>query len=133
MEKTLFAQTAEIKGKDAADSFTASFQFTPTEEKLKQTRGSLFFLSQVKAPSLEKALPINRELFEFFRGRFYTGVGSNLKALEEALDHLKEFLKNREMQAEILVATLWGSVLYVAKTGSVGLLLARNRKRGRFR
>ena len=125
MEKTLFAQTAEIKGKDAADSFTASFQFTPTEEKLKQTRGSLFFLSQVKAPSLEKALPINRELFEFFRGRFYTGVGSNLKALEEALDHLKEFLKNREMQAEILVATLWGSVLYVAKTGSVGLLLAR--------
>jgi len=126
MEKTLFAQTAEVKGKEAASTFTSTFQFVPTEENLKQTRGSLFFLSQVKVPSEEKASPLNRQLFEIFRGKFYAGAGSNLRALEEALENLKEFLKEQEIEADVLVATLWGSVLYVAKTGSVRLFLARS-------
>ena len=125
MEKTLFAQTAEIRGKTAAKLFTATFQLAPSEERLKQTRGTLFFLSQVEADSENQGLSLGRELFENFKEAFYQGVGSNLKALEVALENLKASLRQREIKGEAIAATLWGSVLYVAKTGNTGLFLAR--------
>jgi len=125
MEKTLFAQAAEIRGKAAPGVFAFTFQTAPSEEKLKQTRGTLFSLIQVEAESEDKGLSLGRELFENLKESFYQGSGSNLKALEGALESLKENLKQREIKGEVIAATLWGSVLYVAKSGNTGLVLAR--------
>ncbi|OGY26693.1 MAG: hypothetical protein A2Z11_01940 [Candidatus Woykebacteria bacterium RBG_16_43_9] len=125
MEKTLFAQTGEIRGKKSPGLFTASFQFTPEDEHLNQTRGSLFFLAHVKGDSEDKNLSSARSIFGSFREKFYTTGGSNLKALEETIDFLKEDLSQKGIEADVMAANLWGSVLYVAKLGGGGFLLVR--------
>src|SRR3972149_5985865 len=126
MEKTLFAQTGEIRGKKSSDSLTLSFQFSPAEDHLKQTRGMLFFLVQLKVAIEEKGMTEAKEIFDAFRNKFYAIAGGNLKALKETIDFLKDELKRRGLEADILAANLWGSVVYLGKMGSGEFILVRN-------
>jgi len=125
MEKSLFAQAGEIRGKKDEVSLTATFQFTPSEEHLKQTRGTLFFLIWLKEEASDKALTDSRHLFEAFKDKFYAGVGSNLKALELAAEDLKNLIGQSGTTAGFVAANLWGSVLYLAKFGGTGVILVR--------
>ena len=126
MEKTLFAQTGEIRGKKSSDHLTLSFQYSPAEDHLKQTRGMLFFLVQVKIAIEEKGMTEAKEIFDTFRNKFYAIAGGNLKALEETIDFLKDELRRRGLEADILAANLWGSVVYLGKMGRGGFILVRN-------
>lgn len=126
MEKTLFSQTSEVRGKQKEGHFTTSFQFYPEEEVVKQTRGSLFFLISSKEVSRDKALGVAKGVFDSFKEKFYTAEGSNLKALEEVADFIKSNLKQAGVSVDLLVANLWGSVLYVTKIGDAGVLLVRD-------
>jgi len=121
----LFAQTGEIRGKKQQGAVSASFQFTPEQEQLRQMRGNLFFLVQIKGDSDDKSLGTARQLFTGFKDKFYAAAGSNLKAIEEAVDYLKGLVKQQGLEADVAVANLWGSVLYVAKIGEAGLILVR--------
>ncbi len=125
MEKTLFAQTGEIKGKSSQSFQTFSFQYTPEEDPLRQMKGTLFLLVQVKEGSEEKNQALASQLFVTFKERFYSAAGSNLKVLEEALDLVKEFIKQQGAEVDLAAANLWGSVLYIAKLGDAGAILIR--------
>lgn len=126
MEKTLFAQTGEIRGKKSNDHLTLSFQYSPAEDHLKQTRGMLFLLIQVKIAIEEKGMTEAKEIFDAFRSKFYSIAGGNLKALEETIDFIKDELKRRGLEADILAANLWGSVVYLGKLGGGGFILVRD-------
>jgi hypothetical protein len=126
MEKTLFAQTGEIKGKKPQGYQTFNFQYTPEEETLRQMRGTLFFLVGIKGVSEVKAGASARQIFTSFKEKFYSAAGSNLKVLEEALDLAREFIKQGGMQVDLVAANLWGSVLYIAKLVEAGAILARS-------
>jgi len=125
MEKSLFAQVAEIRGKKSAGLSTFSFQFTPEGEQLKQMKGSLFLLVSLKDTDQDKALGKARELFASFKDKFYAEVGSNLRALEESLDYANSIIKQNTLITDLVVANLWGSVLYVGKLGEAGIILVR--------
>ena len=126
MEKTLFAQTGEIKGKSSQSFQTLSFQYTPEENPLRQMKGTLFFLVQVKEGSGEKSQALAKQLFVTFKERFYSAAGSNLKVLEEALDLVKELIKQQGAEVDVAAANLWGSILYIAKLGDAGAILIRD-------
>ncbi|MCH7541580.1 hypothetical protein IH981_02250, partial [Patescibacteria group bacterium] len=126
MDKSLFTQTGEIRGKKSTSASTFSFQFHPDDEELKLTRGDLFFLSQVKETDAKKADSFARSLYTIFKDTFYQAVGSNLKGMEEALEAVGEAIKQQGGSANIVAANLWGSVLYVARVGEAGVFLVRD-------
>ncbi|MDP2720370.1 MAG: hypothetical protein Q8O75_00195 [bacterium] len=128
MEKTLFAQAGEIRGKSEEGFFTTSFQFTPEQEEARQTRGSVFFLIHLKKSTEDASLASARNVFASFKDKFYTATGSNLKALEEAIDVVKEALKTSGLEGDFVAANLWGSVLYLAKIGDAGVILVRDKQ-----
>jgi hypothetical protein len=128
MEKSLFAQTGEIKGKQEEGHQTASFQFIPGEENLKETRGNLFALIEIRGTPTDKALQEARGIFAGLKDTFYGASGNNLKALEEALLAFEKAKKEKGLKAEIVTSVLWGSVLYVGKVGSGSVILIRKNK-----
>lgn len=128
MEKTLFGQTGEIRGRKVSGERSTSFSFTPEDTQLSQTRGRILFLVNVKGPSEEKNLAEARSIFANFKNKFYSASGSNLKALEDTLDFTRNDLRVKRIEADVLVANLWGSVLYVGKMGNGGFLLVRSGK-----
>ena len=127
MDKTLFAQTGEIRGKKSTGVFTFNFQFSPNDPELKQTKGDLFFLAQLRAASEDKASASAHSLYSLFKDRFYQTSGTNLKTMEEALDTAVEAVKQQDINGALVVANLWGSVLYIAKFGDAGVFLVRNK------
>lgn len=125
----MFSQTSEIRGKKEDGAATFTFQSTPDEEELKQTRGSLFFLIALAGDQPEdKKLILARQLFDSFKNYFYTASGSNLKVLEEALNQFSASLKQQALKADLVIGNLWGSVLYVTKLGDTGVVLVRDGK-----
>ena len=124
----MFGQTGEIRGRKVSGERSTSFSFTPEDTQLSQTKGRILFLVNVKGPSEEKNLAEARSIFATFKNKFYSASGSNLKALEDTLDFTKDDLKAKQVEADILVANLWGSVLYVGKMGKGGFLLVRGGK-----
>jgi hypothetical protein len=126
MEKSLFAQVGEIHGKKQEGTFSTSFQYTPTDERLKQLRGMVFALVEVKAESEDKGLAVSKGIFDSFKTAFFEATGSNLKAMEEAVDSVKEAIDKDGVAAQLLIACLWGSVLYIGRTGDSSLFLARD-------
>lgn len=128
MEKSLFAQAGEIKGKEKEGFLSQTFQYTPSDEGQKKLRGSLFAHLEIKTEPREKAEKDSKLIFESFKSRFYASTGNNLRVLEGVLDSFEGFLKKEGSHASIVVAVLWGSVLYVGKVGDGGVLLSRNGK-----
>ena len=92
MEKTLFAQVGEIHGKNQEGVFSSTFQYTPTDEHLKQLRGMTLALVEVKSESEDKGLVAGRGILDLFKNTFYKASGSNLKAMEEAMPLIKKIL-----------------------------------------
>ena len=128
MKETLFSQSGEIRGAQVQGELSTSFSFTPKDAQQRQTKGIITFLVNVKSPSQEKNLAWAKSIFASFENKFYSFAGSNLKALEDALDFIKDDLRVKGVEADILVANLWGSVLYVGKMGKGGFLLVRDGK-----
>src|SRR3972149_5711784 len=123
MDKTLFAQTGDIRGTKSQDTLTVSFQFTPEDDHLAQTRGRLFLLIRVKGAVEDNTRAFAQSIYTLFKEKFYTIGGSNLKALAETIDFIKANFNQKGVSADILAANLWGSVLYLAKLGKGGFLL----------
>lgn len=129
MDKALFNQVGEVKGEvsDSADSF--SFQFTPQNENLRRTRGSLFTLVTIigKADSkIDKA----KAYYHAFQSSYYAkATGSIINGLSETLDHVeKEFARKEgeeEVKYSLVAAVFWGAVLYLAKIGSNSVFVSR--------
>ena len=128
MEKTLFGQTGEIRGRQVPGERSTIFSFSPEDSQQSQTKGNILFLVNVKGTSQEKNLAEARSIFATFKNKFYAVAGSNLKALEDTLDFITDDLKAKQVEADILVANLWGSVLYLGKMGKGGFLLIRDGK-----
>ena len=126
MEKSLFSQAGEIKGKQREGYFTLFFQHSPSEENLKELRGSLFSVLEIKADSREQAQTEANQFFTGFRNTYHQASGNNLKALDEALTFFENLRKQQNAQVEIVVAVLWGSVAYIGKIGSGSVVLIRN-------
>ena len=124
----MFGQTGEIQGLKVRGELSVSFGFTPTDAEQNQTKGSIFVLLNIKGADEEKNLAWARSIFATFKNKFYTVAGSNLKVLEDSLDFVKDDLRVKGVEADILVANLWGSVLYVGKMGKGGFLLVRGGK-----
>ena len=78
MDKTLFAQTGEIRGKKSTDTFSFNFQFSPDDPEQKQTKGDLFFLAQLREASEGKASASARSLFSLFQDTLYQNSWTNL-------------------------------------------------------
>ena len=126
MEKSLFSQAGEIKGKQREGYFTLFFQHSPSEENLKELRGSLFSVLEIKADSREQAQTEANRFFTGFRNTYYQASGNNLKALDEALTFFESLRRQQNAQVEIVVAVLWGSVAYIGKVGDGSVVLIRN-------
>lgn len=132
MEKALFNQVGEVKGKviESEDSF--SFQFTPQNENLKRTRGALFTLVTVHGEAEDK-IEKAKAYYHSFQSSYYAkATGSIINGLSETLDHVeKEFSK---MEAEdgvtfsLVAAVFWGAVLYLAKSGTNCVFVSRSGK-----
>ncbi len=118
----MFAQVEEIRSREK-DPSADTFQFTPKEQHFKELRGSLFVFIKNQSGE-EAALSKNQALFQSLKEKFYGGSGSNLKALEEAIDAVKNEIGN----SSFVAAVLWGSVLYLAKSGSGEAVLVRDGK-----
>src|SRR5437868_4710280 len=118
MEKTLYNQVGGIKGKETENQDSFSFQFTPQNENLKRTRGSLFSLVTVLGSATEK-LEKAKGFYHAFQSSYYAkSSGSIIKSLSDTLDQIDlEFNKEGEVKFSLTAAVLWGSVLYLAKLG----------------
>ena len=86
----------------------------------------LFSLISLKKDQEDKAISTSRQLSAVFKDKFYTNPGSNLKALEAALETLKTTVAQQNISVNFVAANLWGSVLYVTKLGETGVVLVRD-------
>jgi len=120
MEKSLLAQIEEIRSGEK-DLTVDTFQYTPTDQHLKELRGSLFGFIKNHLEE-EQNFSKNQDLFQALKDNFYAAKGSNLKALEEAVDQLEGQIKD----VDFVAAVLWGSVLYLAKIGQGEVVLIRD-------
>ncbi|HEY4694471.1 MAG TPA: hypothetical protein VIH52_00740 [Candidatus Nanoarchaeia archaeon] len=128
-EKSLFNQVGEVKGKSAEGEESFSFQFTPQNENLKRTRGSLFTLVIVEGKGedrYEKA----KAYYHAFQGSYYAkAAGSIISSLGETLDQLEAAKKEDEgLKYSLVAAVLWGAVLYLARDGKNGVWVSRGEK-----
>ncbi len=131
MAKNQFNQVGEVKGKPGVDQEAFSFQFTPQNENLRRTRGSLFTLVNLKGKTdepFEKA----KTFYHAFQSSYYAKVnGSIINSLSETVDQLeKDFAKkeNEILEYSLVAAVLWGAVLYLVKSGSGGVWISRGEK-----
>ncbi len=132
MEKALFNQVGEVKGQigEAEDSF--SFQFTPQNENLKRTRGSLFTLVTVYGKT-ESRLEKAKAYYHSFQSSYYAkAAGSIINGLSETLDHVEKEFSEKEstegLKFSLVAAVFWGAVLYLAKSGSSSVFVSRSGK-----
>lgn len=127
MDKTLYNQVGEIKGKISEKEDSFSFQFTPQNENLRATRGALFSLVTVQTEDPKRSEKA-ASFYQAFQSSYYAkSNGSIIKGLSDTLDSVdKEF--NQKAEAEkysLIAAVLWGSVLYLAKLGDCSVFIAR--------
>lgn len=133
MEKTLFNQVGEVKGKQSSKQDSFSFQFTPQNDNLKRTRGSLFTLVTVKGEAENKYEKAS-QLYQLFQSSYYAKAsGSVINSLSETLDHVQKEYVEKVSQEEklnfaLVAAVFWGSVLYIAKFADNLVYVARNGK-----
>jgi hypothetical protein len=132
MEKILYNQVGEIKGKEDKLQDSFSFQFTPQNENLKRTRGSLFSLVTVKGEDSDR-IGKATSFYQTFQSSYYAkSTGSIIKSLSDTLESVDQIFNKREaedsLSHSLITAVLWGSVLYLAKLGEGSVFIARGGK-----
>jgi len=136
MEKTLFKKVGEVKGKVSEKEESFSFQFTPQNENLKATRGSLFTLVTIESDEKEKSEKA-KSFYHAFQSSYYAKVsGSIVSSLSDTIDQINTDIIKKEAQAgtniSIIAAVFWNSILYLAKVGNNGVFVARGGKTKRL-
>lgn len=132
MEKTLYNQVGEVKGKLSEKEDSFSFQFTPQNENLKRTRGALFTLVSIETDEKEE-LEKAKAFYHAFQSNYYAKVsGSIINCLADTLDQIHTDIVKKEAQTgtniSMVAAVFWGSVLYLAKIGNSGVFVTRSGK-----
>ncbi len=131
MSKGRFNQVGEVKGKESENEESFSFQFTPQNDNLRSTRGSLFTLVTIKGKT-EGRFDKAKAYYHAFQSSYYAKVnGSIINGLAETLDQLeKDFVHkdDQELEYSLVAAVLWGAVLYLAKSGGSNVWICRGEK-----
>lgn len=132
MEKSLFNQVGEVKGASSEKEDSFSFQFTPQNENLKRTRGSLFTLVTIEG-KVENRYEKAKNIYHQFQSSYYAKAsGSILHGLSDTLEHLaKEGFKKEEeagVKVSLIAAVFWGTVVYLAKSGNGAVFVNRGDK-----
>ena len=132
MAKSLYTQLGELRGAEISDQSSFTHQFTPPSEELKTSRGSLYTLVTLQGETNEKRREIEKEIYQTFQSTYYSSsVGSNLSALEEALDEVEKYISDKSLtsgtsvQVDLVAAVLWGEALYLVKTQNPAVLFQR--------
>src|SRR3989344_1356024 len=132
MAKSLYTQVGELRGAEISDQLSFIHQFTPPSEELKTSRGSLYTLVTLQGETDEKRREIEKEIYQTFQSTYYSSsVGSNLSALEEALDEVEKYISDKSLtsgtsvQVDLVAAVLWGEALYLVKTQNPAVLFQR--------
>lgn len=129
MEKTLYNQVGEVKGASSETEDSFSFQFTPQNENLKRTRGSLFTLISISG-KVDDRFDKAKNIYHQFQSSYYAKAsGSILHGLSDTLEQLvKNNLKTEEetgVQVSLIAAVFWGTVVYLSKHGTGDVFVAR--------
>ena len=140
METHLTPKVTKIAGTPKEGSWSQVFWQEPADEEKKSLRGSLAAVVEVEAREELESASLGREVFEILEKEYLnSSKGDVLEALEQALksanDHLYKVLAtfpgediSEHPKYGILVASLWGKVLYLAGVGGANAYLAREGK-----
>lgn len=133
MEKSLYNQVGEVKGPESDDLGSFTFQFTPQNDNLKRTRGTLFALVSI-AGKVDSRYEKAKNLYHQFQSSYYARTsGSILHGLSDTLEQLvKTSFKKEEdehgIKISFIAAVFWGTVVYLSKHGSGAVFVARGEK-----
>lgn len=132
MEKTLYNQVGEIKGASSETEDSFSFQFTPQNDNLKRTRGSLFTLVSISGKT-DNRYELAKNIYHQFQSSYYAkATGSILHGLSDTLEQLvKGSIKKEEesgLKISLIAAVFWGTVVYLSKHGEGAVYVARGDK-----
>ncbi|MCL5003921.1 MAG: hypothetical protein M1352_01465 [Patescibacteria group bacterium] len=140
MEKKLTIRFQKLVGQAAFPPgfFAEGQKFERFEKGLPQSRGSLFCLLTIKGPAEGFEAPVfGKAILDVLEEEYFTPSSEPpLSALEKAADSAHRRLNDlalsshlgQALELDLVLAVLWGQVLYVCRLGQGGAYLLRDGK-----
>lgn len=137
MEKTLNFRSQELFGQPEFSNghWSAAQSFTPSDQMTLKRRGHLFVVATLKGPANFDAAAAGKIIVDALQEEYYSlPEGSPLSALEKAVAtahrRLLDIAHNPNTGKEgidfdIVVAVLWGNILYLARLGTAAVYILR--------